>query len=277
MDCPSLPTSLLAKPAAGSASAARRCKICVSSRWHAGESMGAKLPPTHRADRAWGSIACIFLGLREATSGVFSPGNATCVCLCMATLPVRSLEIIGEERTRVRLHVFCSRRGVSTDVDVCQSCQHFESQGPDGVTCESSAPWSAIATVGKSGLFIGAAPLIQAVSAGNILGRRTVAVRGLSRELLTDARLDGTPIVVVVDEHDRPVATIVRGEAREARSILESASAYEALEPMVHHHVRCVSLVDVSGRLVGLLTDLDVLRWVAELRRRAVQSMTEAE
>jgi CBS domain-containing protein len=41
-----------------------------------------------------------------------------------------------------------------------------------------------------------------------------------------------------------------------------------AIDRMVHERARALPVVDEEGRIVALLTDLDVLRWVARRRAR---------
>jgi CBS domain-containing protein len=58
---------------------------------------------------------------------------------------------------------------------------------------------------------------------------------------------------------DCSVADLVRRVA----PIHEGAPLAEAVERMVHERARALPVVDDRGRVVGLLTDLDALHWVA--------------
>jgi predicted transcriptional regulator len=51
------------------------------------------------------------------------------------------------------------------------------------------------------------------------------------------------------------------------RVLHESATLSEAIDLMVHNHVRLVALTSDERRFVGFVSDLDVLRWASETRR----------
>lgn len=184
------------------------------------------------------------------------------------TLPIHTLEVIGEAGASVHLSVFCSRKRASTAVSVCRECPHFDADSSAGVTCDAPPRSADTPSSGRAGLLTGADALTTNVCAGDLLGLRTIAVRDAAcTASLTEAELHAAPAVVVIDACGHPVQMRVRRDGFEARSLRESATLDEALHLMIHHHVRYVPLVDSDGALVGLLTDLDVLRWVATIKR----------
>jgi CBS domain-containing protein len=92
--------------------------------------------------------------------------------------------------------------------------------------------------------------------------------------------IPGAP-VVVVDDGDRPLGVIEPFVAASAphgsrasalkhdqSSIGESASLAEAVDLMVKGHARSLPVVAADGRIVGVLADLDALRWVASHPQR---------
>ncbi len=99
---------------------------------------------------------------------------------------------------------------------------------------------------------------------------REVALNELSQWLASP----GPHLAVVADELGHPLGTIDAGDlaaslaaaadaARPVRPVHESAPLRVAVERMVHERARALPVVDDAGRVVGLLTDLDALRWVA--------------
>ena len=137
------------------------------------------------------------------------------------------------------------------------------------MSCDAPPPSSDTAPTGQSNLFVSVGPVAMSVYAGDLLGPRTVAVRERGWASLAEAEAEHqpTPAIVILDADGRPVETLVGPDTHRARCLRESASLYEALNLMIHHHERFVSLVNADGRLVGQLTDLDVLRWVARTRQ----------
>jgi CBS domain-containing protein len=102
--------------------------------------------------------------------------------------------------------------------------------------------------------------------------------------LLVEHAVNGLP---VVDGEGRPIGMLSRGDLLEERlevltdgeraglarvgdlmtaqavSLPESASVAEASELMASYGVHRVPVVDGSGRLVGIVSALDVLRWLS--------------
>ena len=132
--------------------------------------------------------------------------------------------------------------------------------------CDAPPPSSETAQAGQVNLFIGAGAVAMSVCAGDLIGPRTLAVRDRGCAPPAEAEHRTTP-VVILDANDHPVETVVDQDTRGAHCLRESASLHDALDLMIHHHERFVPLVNADGSLVGLLTDLDVLRWVARATR----------
>jgi CBS domain-containing protein len=87
-------------------------------------------------------------------------------------------------------------------------------------------------------------------------------------------------VAVVVDDDGKPVGVLhaadalgapssVRAEriARRVAPVRESAPLAHAVDRMVREHARALPVTDEAGRVVGLLTDLDLLAWVARRAR----------
>jgi len=81
----------------------------------------------------------------------------------------------------------------------------------------------------------------------------------------------------VVDEWGRSVGIVERSDAdaappeaclhgivRVVAPVHEATPLAIVIERMVHDRARALPVVDEDGRPVGLVTDLDALRWVAE-------------
>jgi CBS domain-containing protein len=120
------------------------------------------------------------------------------------------------------------------------------------------------------------------VCVGEAMGERHVSVEpGVAARALAEAlRVEPVLAALVVDESDRLIGAIERGRAMLANGrdsamllgesspfVAESASLAEAIERLVTMHLRFLPVVDARGRVVGLLSDLDTLRWVATFRR----------
>ncbi|HEU5479338.1 MAG TPA: CBS domain-containing protein, partial [Candidatus Tumulicola sp.] len=113
---------------------------------------------------------------------------------------------------------------------------------------------------------------------GAVVGPKQIAVRAevTIRELRGLLAEAPASTVLVVDQDNRllgtidsssleqaPAAapTILRMRARTA--IAETASVAEAVDCLVHSHSRSVAVVDKDDRAVGVLTDVELLRWFA--------------
>jgi CBS domain-containing protein len=121
------------------------------------------------------------------------------------------------------------------------------------------------------------------VCVGETMGTYAIAVSAdVEAETLFEAFSGACAVVlaaIVVDENDRPVGLVHRSEARrphpgslagdlarEVRPVRESMTLASAIARMVREHRRALPVVNDSGQVVGLVSDLDALEWAARAR-----------
>ena len=121
------------------------------------------------------------------------------------------------------------------------------------------------------------------ISLDTIMTRNVICVRETDRiedirALLVDGNIGGVP---VVDDHERPIGIVSKTDlARETHDSTGSQFALEAMTPiafalprtatvseasalMALEGVHRLPVVDHDGRVVGIVSSLDVLRWLA--------------
>lgn len=207
-------------------------------------------------------------------------------------LAVRSHHILGPAERVVRLRVFCPARRESVDYEQCRRCAHLtsapESPAVQGacIECEPAPPAeseyvsSADRTPGGRDEAIGAVvgPLVLCVRAELPVGHLPHAFRewtGIELPVVdADGRLLGT---VLRDDFRRrsgyPAARF-EGEPRVAErldtatALYEGASIEQAVEVLSVRRARNLVLVRADETVVGLLTDLELLRWLTLDRKR---------
>jgi CBS-domain-containing membrane protein len=81
------------------------------------------------------------------------------------------------------------------------------------------------------------------------------------REDFQRARRNGDP----AETFHRPQQAVDRLDR--ATTLSESSSVQQAVEALVSHHSRNLVLLRDDATLAGVLTDLDLLRWVSQERR----------
>jgi hypothetical protein len=171
--------------------------------------------------------------------------------------------------------VFCPGEGRSVALEWCATCPAARHVDEGEVRCTPGGrPRKTRDATVRSGevSFAGEAlsrrhlSVLPSVPAGRV----AAAIRGLS-----------APAVAVVDEQrhfvrlvsadtvvsssaSTPVEDLRGGGAR----VAESASLADAIAQMIRTHGRFVALTDRDEKVVGVLTDLDVLRWVARDRSK---------
>jgi hypothetical protein len=204
-------------------------------------------------------------------------------------LGVRTIEWIRAEGVERLLSVFCPFRERSCSHDHCLQCGHFDRNEEGAIVCCREPPLSsdeARTLVENRRIYTGPCSLAARTHLGSLGGAVVFcAFHGapLARVL---ARLDPSrsPGVVVVDESRQPMgflpyAHLASLEAPE-ESLLgdelpgtpyvelpERAPLSQALDLFIREHRRIVVTVDRSRRVTGVLTDVDVLHWLARVSR----------
>ncbi len=129
-------------------------------------------------------------------------------------------------------------------------------------------------------LFLGSHPFALHTPLGSVCARQSFAVRDDVPVVEARKLLDENAVVVVLTRDNRVRGVLAAAKPPRALTALwqiensthelpECAPLVGAFELMAHGHVRLVTVTGVDRRFVGLVADLDVLRWVARLRRSA--------
>lgn len=206
----------------------------------------------------------------------------------MLTLPIRVREVIAIDGSRVRsLHVFCPRQSESIRPERCARC-NFRCPPEDGarapaVGCSLEGDASARDCATPSILY-GPEAAAARVPAGAASSQIIVCIQAraplevVRRAIAFERRWFAFP---VVDEQGVLLGTVPNdavGAACEhaAESLLpvsdamlpavavrESDHLGDAISAMTSHHLRVLPIVDRDRRVMGILSDLDLLRWVA--------------
>jgi CBS-domain-containing membrane protein len=108
---------------------------------------------------------------------------------------------------------------------------------------------------------------------GAAMGPSVVCVRAevCVSDLRETFRTARSALLPVVDALGRLVGVVWRDDSRvdsRALALDESASALEALRAMTIERARAVPVVGEGGAVVGVLSDIDLLGWLARERRR---------
>jgi hypothetical protein len=206
----------------------------------------------------------------------------------MSTLPLRVREIIRGDGSRARtLLVFCPRERASIAPETCARCA-FRCPPEDGkyapaVGCGAAEP-GASAPSPAPAILCGPDPVASHLSTGTASAQIVLCVLAdapfgvVHRAVLSTRRWLAFP---VVDEQGKLLGTLpsalVTGVGEEPReaflpvadamlpalSVRESEPLDSALSTMTSHHLRHVPIVDAAQRVTGVLSDLEVLRWIA--------------
>jgi CBS domain-containing protein len=183
--------------------------------------------------------------------------------------------IDGPGVASVERSVFCPARVCSTPFEVCERCVHLLRATDSEVECEPPA----LAKVASE--LTGDAGLGSEIFVGEAMGRNAISIRAdaplraavdaLARAPQTFlvgivVEADGRVVGLIERPEDGPVEEVVRTEelARAAVPIRESATLAAAVARMARERRRALPVVDADGRVVGLITDLDALHWVAQ-------------
>jgi CBS domain-containing protein len=215
--------------------------------------------------------------------------------------PVLVREVVHRDGSRgLALRVFCSRRAESVPIEECEACPSCvdiaaDADGVSGlVRCRPPRGRAALSVT--SGLTNGDTPgnatPVGTVLQGGVLciGKDAevsallalLAERGLPGLFVVDD--DGQLVGLVRDANllavrranstpalssglEAPDVSRVDGVMSTAMSVGEEASLRRALLRMASAHLREIPIVTREGQLVGVLRDIDGLRWLAAERR----------
>jgi CBS domain-containing protein len=191
-------------------------------------------------------------------------------------LPVNRCRLLTSSAAPARCTVFCPGQRRSIAVEACTTCEHVHRSTAQQVEC--SLPDALVAPR----RFAGALRLDSNAFAGEAMGRSAICAyvdtpAGLVLDALTREHLYAA---VVVDDSERSRGVVHRSDVegtppqahlhrllRAVTSIHEAAALGPAIARMVHDRARALPVVDDEGRPVGLLMDLDALRWVGRSLR----------
>jgi CBS domain-containing protein len=187
-------------------------------------------------------------------------------------LEVRTVEIVHARGRSVTLsNVRCPVRARTTAVEECAHCGRSDGVADDAL---ARGAWLRCRSphTGEEGS--GERPLVR-----EVMRPAAVALRsGVSRSVAADAlRARGQPSAPVVDGEGRPVGFVGEAELLRARpgtkvadamarvslSVPETAPVSRAAALMAAHRADRLAVVSGDGIVVGVLSALDVIAWVA--------------
>lgn len=192
-----------------------------------------------------------------------------------ATLQIRRRTLLTSPEADRHSTVFCPGRRQSIPVAECAACQHVHEVAEHQVEC--SPPESPLAKLLAEDPRVGGG-----ASTGEAMGTVTVCARvetpagvvagALARERVLAAivedewgRLAG--IVERPEAEAAPPTECLHGIVRVVTPVHEATPLASVIARMVHERARALPVVDDEGRPVGLLSDLDALRWVRHSSR----------
>lgn len=169
--------------------------------------------------------------------------------------------------------VFCPLDRRAMHLDLCRRCAYVREATDEHVVCAPPQP-------ARLSLDL-AAPLGTSACVGDAMGERSISVRADVEWAVAERALaqDGAPVALVVDAEDALVGVVDRDHvgprrprtpARDLASsiapVAEATPLAHAIARMVHERSRALPVVGSDGRVIGLLSDVDALRWVAQRR-----------
>jgi CBS domain-containing protein len=186
-------------------------------------------------------------------------------------LEVRTIEVVsGRGRSITLSSVRCPVRGRSAAVEECAHCARSEGLAQDALAkgewlrCRSGAAEDGVAR----------GPVVR-----EAMRRTSLALRpGVTRSVAADAlRARGQGAAPVVDGEGRPVGVVGEAELLRARpgarvadamarvvlSVAEGAPLSRAAALMAAHQLDRVAVVSGDGTVVGVLSALDLVAWLA--------------
>jgi CBS domain-containing protein len=186
-------------------------------------------------------------------------------------LEVRTVEVIsGRGRSVTLSNVRCPVRGRSAAVEECAHCERSDGVADDAL---AQGEW----------LRCRSETAVEATERGpvvrEVMRRASVALRpGVTRSVAAEAlRARGQGGAPVVDGEGRPVGVVGEAELLRARpgarvsdamvrvalSVGEGAPLSRAAALMASHQLDRVAVVSADGTVVGVLSALDLVGWLA--------------
>jgi CBS domain-containing protein len=194
--------------------------------------------------------------------------------------PIRTRRILaGDGEATATRTVLCPQHGEAVALAVCGECPRCEHIGEEGVTCTPDAPHPTMRWASRLHRILPSAG--DRVAIAEVMTRDVACVRDdVSVEslqaLLRDRAIgavpvvdgDGFPIGVVsksdlVRERDELDFTVADLMSRVAYTLREDDPLSRAAAVMAVEHVHHLPIVAADGRVVGMLSSLDFVRWVA--------------
>jgi CBS domain-containing protein len=186
-------------------------------------------------------------------------------------LEVRTVEVIsGRGRSVTLSNVRCPVRGRSAAVDECGHCARSDGLAHDPL---AHGDWLRCRSEHEAGA-TERGPIVR-----EVMRRTSVALRpGVTRSVAAEAlRARGQGAAPVVDGEGRPVGVVGEAEllrarpgarvadamARVALSVAEGAPLSRAAALMAAHQLDRVAVVSADGIVVGALSALDLVAWLA--------------
>jgi CBS domain-containing protein len=194
-------------------------------------------------------------------------------------LAVRSVEIFEQDGRRLRtIRVFCPRRYASVSASNCTTCPFARAVSEATITCMPPSLPLGFAWAPDKPLVRGPESLALRTPVGAVCAVHAVAVRVDVPVAQARTLLERVAVVVVLSADDHVHGVLSAAEPPEglmdlremenrADMLTESAPLIEAIDRMLHGRVRCVVVTGDDRDFVGIVADLDVLRWVAHRRR----------
>jgi CBS domain-containing protein len=187
-------------------------------------------------------------------------------------LEIRTVEVItGRGRSVTLSSVRCPVRGKSAAVEECADCTESEGVAQDVL---SRGEWLCCRTEASEEPARGMGPPVR-----ELMRRTSVAVRSSlsTATAATALRARGQAAAPVVDGEGRPVGFVEEAELLRARpgskvadamtrvalSVTEGAPVSRAAGLLAQHGVEWVAVVSGDGAVVGVLSALDVVTWLA--------------
>lgn len=187
-------------------------------------------------------------------------------------LLVRKLErlhlVIGRTSSSV---VFCPGQCRSMGLELCKVCPRLTAVTDEAIMC-TPPPGAAVPSEE-----LGQGPVGIDACVGDAMGYAALLVDAAvpAANLSEPPETPGPSVAVVVDKEARSLGLIdfadapeleegsVEELARQVPPVREAAPLAHAIDRMVHERARALPVVNDEGQVVGVLTDLDALRWVA--------------